>query len=149
MEGSSRFSEQSTATKVALITGGATVAAALIAAIVTVIVAWGTPTPGPVTPAPPTVFARIQNTGGVGVFAYSGPSTRTARTRGPQEGDLVAVICQERGGEPQTDTNDPQVDQPAGWPVWDKMSDGRWIPDLWTDLPKTLGATPPEGLSAC
>jgi len=97
---------------------------------------------------PPTVMARIVNTGGVGVFYYSEPNIKSPRSRGPIEGDVVAVICQERNGEPLTDKN-ATPDQPSNWPVWNKVPDGRWFPDLWSDLPKSPGSTPPRGLPTC
>jgi hypothetical protein len=96
-----------------------------------------------------TVRTRIVNTGGVGVFYRSAPTTRSDRSRGPLEGDEVAVVCQERNGQPMTNTDHPTPGQPRGWPVWDRVPDGRWFTDLWSDLPKSPGPTPPRGLPTC
>jgi hypothetical protein len=62
--------------------------------------------------------------------------------------DVVKVVCQERDGQPHSD-QDPAPGQPANWPVWDKLTNGRWLPDLWTDLPKVPGDTPPNNLPSC
>ena len=76
--------------------------------------------------------------------------TSSYQTDGPGEDELVVVKCQVMNGQPMTDLDDPQPSQPPGWPVWDRLEDGRYIPDVWTDLPKDVAAKrPANGLPTC
>jgi hypothetical protein len=96
------------------------------------------------------VYAEVINTRGGGTWAWAAPTTSSHQSEGPGEGDTIVVVCQVRDGEPMTDNHDPKPSQPAEWPVWDRLDDGRYIPDLWTDLPKDTTATePPNGLPHC
>jgi hypothetical protein len=121
-----------------------------------------TPAPGTTTTPPPSgpagvvrptlrtgpyLEVRIVNSG-TGVATYRGPSTVSRYDDGFLDGDVVRVVCQDRDGEPHTDP-DPVPGRPGRWPVWDRLLDGRWLPDLWTDLPKKPGDTPPYGLPNC
>ena len=93
--------------------------------------------------------ARIVNSGSDGVYTYAGPSTENRYPDGGHlDNNLVRVVCQERNGQPVKDSG-PAPGQPEVWKVWNKLSNGRWIPDLWTDLPKDEGPTPPKGLPIC
>ncbi len=94
------------------------------------------------------VWARIINSGTDGVYTYPQPGRGSHYPDGFLEGMVVGVVCQERHGEPVTD-KDPAPGQPASWAVWDRLVNGRWIPDMWTTLPKTPGDTPPNGLPTC
>ncbi|MEO3743471.1 hypothetical protein [Plantactinospora sp. B5E13] len=94
------------------------------------------------------VTATVVNTGGDGVYTYAGPNTRSRYRDGYLDNDLVRVVCQERNGQLVADV-DPAPGQPARWPVWNRLEDGRWIPDLWTNLPKEPGPDPPHGLPTC
>jgi hypothetical protein len=57
--------------------------------------------------------------------------------KGPLLGDSVIVTCQVLGGEPV-----------RGDSVWDKLSDGYYIPDAYTDLGGD-SAQPANGLNVC
>lgn len=149
----------------AVIGGAATVLAAIAAALIGLLASGsgGSPPPDrPLAQAPdptggpagdatggPGVEAKVVNSGRSGVLLYGGPSTeRRYRGDGRLDGDVIRVVCQERAGQPVSDV-DPAPGQPKTWPVWNKLDNGRWIPDLWTDLPKQPGATPPYGLPTC
>ena len=67
---------------------------------------------------------------------------------GPAEGELVDIVCQVRNGQPLSEPA-PDLGQPNNWPVWNKLKDGFFIPDLYTDLPKDPGPMPPYGLPVC
>lgn len=88
------------------------------------------------------------NTGGPGVFKFEQPTNRSGKRYGPGEGELVEVQCQVRDGQPLSDPA-PAPGQPNDWPVWNKLNDGFFIPDLYTDLPKDPGPTPPNGIPVC
>ncbi|MCY1137916.1 hypothetical protein OWR29_07895 [Actinoplanes sp. Pm04-4] len=94
------------------------------------------------------VWARIVNSGPDGVFTYPQAGRGAHYPDGYLDGTVVEVVCQERHGEAVTD-EDPAPGQPATWAVWDKLTNGRWIPDMWTTLPKKPGDTPPNGLRTC
>lgn len=141
----------------AYVAAGATLVAALIGIAATFLSNDEPPTSRMPTaaPAPPglaappkAVFAKVINTGGIGVFKYEQPTNQSGKQFGPGEGELVEVLCQVRDGQSLTDPA-PAPGQPNDWPVWNKMKDGFFIPDLYTDLPKDRGLTPPYGLSIC
>lgn len=106
-------------------------------------------TAGSCAPAPDlrggAVAARTANTQGEGVYAYSGPDGR-CRSGFLGEQSQISVVCQVLHGKDITDTYRNAVRR---WAVWDKLSSGAYVPDLYTDLPK--GNTPKlvDGLSAC
>ena len=100
------------------------------------------------SPAPAPVSARIVNSGPDGIYTYPQPRRGAHYPDGYLDGMLVAVVCQERDGQTVQD-RDPAPGQPASWAVWNRLSTGRWIPDMWTDLPKVRGAAPPHGLPRC
>jgi hypothetical protein len=104
------------------------------------------PAAGPASAAP--VYARIVNSGSDGVYTYPGPSRGAHFPDGYFDGTVVGVVCQDRDGEAVRD-RDPVAGQPASWAVWDKLTTGRWIPDMWTSLPKNPGETPPDNLPSC
>ncbi len=91
------------------------------------------------------VAARTANTQGQGVYAYTGPDGR-CRSGFLGEQSQISVVCQVLHGKDITDTYRNVVRR---WAVWDKLSSGAYVPDLYTDLPK--GNTPKlvDGLSAC
>ncbi|WP_433236335.1 hypothetical protein [Actinomadura nitritigenes] len=64
-----------------------------------------------------------------------------------REGDTVEVVCQIRDGEPVVDPGEGRPDYAV--PVWDELSNGIWIPDLYTSLPGKRGPKPPRGVSSC
>jgi hypothetical protein len=100
------------------------------------------------SPAVVPVFARIVNSGADGVYTYPQPRRGAHYPDGYLDGTLVGVVCQKRDGENVQD-RDPVPGQPSNWAVWDRLTTGRWIPDMWTDLPKVPGSAPPHGLPHC
>ncbi|WP_433136327.1 hypothetical protein ACQPZ8_29370 [Actinomadura nitritigenes] len=58
-----------------------------------------------------------------------------------REGDTVEVVCQIRDGEPVVDPGEGRPDYAV--PVWDELSNGIWIPDLYTSLPGKRGPSRP------
>ncbi|HEU0132178.1 MAG TPA: hypothetical protein VFQ85_14410 [Mycobacteriales bacterium] len=83
----------------------------------------------------------------IGVSRYPSAFTNVGRMDGPHEGDLIEVVCQERHGRLVTDT--PYHDRQTSSSVWDRLADGTFVSDIYTDLPKTSGDTPPRGLPRC
>lgn len=75
------------------------------------------------------------------------PDTNLGRINGPGEGDVVQIVCQVRDGRLVTDQliNDKQESSK----VWDRVTDGYYISDLYTDLPKVTGSKPPPGVPTC
>lgn len=105
--------------------------------------------PSPRRPAPaPTVFATVVHTGSIGVYKHQQPTNQSTQSYGPGEGERIPVVCQVRDGQPVTDP-DSTPGLPENWPVWDKLADGYFVTDLYTDLPKDPGPTPPLGLPLC
>ena len=89
---------------------------------------------GAVTPTP----AVVANTENLGVTTYTGPK-RGSRAPGTiPEGTRILIVCQVGNGEPLTDRVDGTI---VTWPVWDKLDDGRWIPDIYTNTSKSYRPT--------
>ena len=151
-----------------------TIVAALIAAGVTVYVSnreddpvraarTQLPQPGPTTgwrsgPAqqsdsPPPVETVVTNTWEeseqklVGVAFYPSPHHNGDRVRGVDEGTRVWVVCQERHGRLATDTK--YHNRQTSSTVWDKLTNGYYISDIYTTLPKVSGDDPPLGIPRC
>ncbi len=81
----------------------------------------------------------------LGVFRFRTPDLPGDTDKSTyHEHTAVAIVCQARHRrvvfDPTTGTSSP---------VWNKLSDGVWIPDLYTDLPKVAGETPPLGIPTC
>jgi len=106
-------------------------------------------TAGSCSPAPDlrggAVAARTANTQGEGVYAYTGPDGR-CRSGFLGEQSRISVVCQVLHGKDITDTYRNAVRR---WAVWDKLSSGAYVPDLYTDLPKGNTPTLVDGLPAC
>lgn len=102
----------------------------------------------PLRPADPTVGAVIVHTHAAGAWLYREPSTKSVPQFHLSDGEVVDVVCQRREGEIVYEPN-PERGQPAQWPVWNRLSNGLWLPDLWTSLPKVPGDTPPGSLPRC
>jgi hypothetical protein len=83
----------------------------------------------------------------VGVYFYPSLHNNLNKERGVDEGTKVRVICQERHGRRVTDT--PYNGRQTESTVWDKLSNGMFISDIYTQLPKVDGDTPPDGLPKC
>jgi hypothetical protein len=110
-------------------------------------------TPEPTFPAssrvvPAPVYTRIVNSGADGVYTYPQPRHGSHFPDGYMDGTVVGVVCQDRHGDAVRD-RDPVPGQPSTWAVWDQLNTGRWIPDMWTSLPKNPGETPPNELPTC
>lgn len=149
-----------TPARATLLAGYVAAGAAVLAAVIGAIATYASndePSASSVTaaPKPPGLAApssgwrvRVINTDGPGVFKFEQPTNRSGKRYGPGEGELVDVQCQVRDGQPLSDPT-PAPGQPSNWPVWNKLSDGLFIPDLYTDLPKDPGPTPPNGIPVC
>lgn len=109
----------------------------------------GPATAGSCSPAPDlrggAVAARTANTQGEGVYVYTGPDGR-CRSGFLGEQMQISVVCQVLQGKDITDTYRNAVRR---WAVWDKLSSGAYVPDLYTDLPKGNTPTLVDGLPAC
>jgi hypothetical protein len=104
------------------------------------------------TPPPPVRLATVQHTEGKGLKTYFGPGNTYPEGRNPPsypEGDVIAVVCQERNGQEIYDPEGDPSRYQKPWPVWNKLSNGLWVSDLYTDLPKVPGDTPPDGIPRC
>ena len=110
-------------------------AAVAVAAVAGFALGRATSTPvGAIAPTP----AVVANTTNLGVMTYTGPS-RGERAPGTlPEGTRILVVCQVGDGEPLTDRVGGRV---LTWPVWDKLDDGRWVPDIYTNLSKDYRPT--------
>lgn len=61
------------------------------------------------------------------------------------EGEMVQIVCQKRDGrETPPDSVTGKTSR-----VWDKTAEGFWISDMYTNLPKTEGDIPPNGIPIC
>lgn len=97
-----------------------------------------------------TQWARIVNTysaaqgKNIGVIPRTDPFSNRPAGSGYDEGVPVEIVCQERHGSM---IKDPTFGDRSR--VWDKLKDGTWVPDFYTDLPKVKVDTPPLGLPVC
>jgi hypothetical protein len=150
-------------TLLALLAGSVTVLVAIVTAIA--ILHRGpsgganqSPPPDASSWAPPAgstagVPAVVQNTWeeseqrDVGVYFYPDPYTNQHKRRGVDEGTRVIVTCQVRDGRLATDT--PHQHRQTSSQVWDLLSGGYFISDIYTNLPKTNGEAPPPGVPLC
>lgn len=152
--------QEMTPARATLLAGFVAAGAAVVAALITVLPPWlsndeapsgRTPTTAPGSPGladPSAVRARVIHTDGVGVSKFEQPTNKSGKMYGPGEGELVDIVCQVRNGQPLSEQT-PAPGQPNNWPVWNKLKDGFFIPDLYTDLPKDPGPKPPYGLPVC
>jgi transcriptional regulator with XRE-family HTH domain len=81
---------------------------------------------------------------GVNVYRDPYETGRDSKVDAYQESRAVSVVCQERHGREITN---PALHVTS--PVWDKLAEGVWISDLYTDLPKVTGDAPPLGIPTC
>jgi len=102
-------------------------------------------------PAPPVRQAEVRYTEGKGLNTFLGPGNTfpDGTPSNLDEGRVIAVVCQERNGQPIHDPLGDPNRYIEPWPVWDKLSSGLWVSDLYTDLPKIPGDTPPDGIARC
>ncbi|QUH05753.1 helix-turn-helix domain-containing protein [Saccharopolyspora erythraea] len=81
----------------------------------------------------------------LGVFRFRTPDVPGDTDKATyHEGTAVSIVCQARH---RRVVSDPTSGQSS--PVWNRLSDGYWIPDLYTDLPKVTGEAPPLGIPLC
>ena len=81
----------------------------------------------------------------LGVFRFRTPDVPGDTDKATyHEGTVVSIVCQARN---RREVSDPTSGQRS--PVWNRLSDGYWIPDLYTDLPKVAGDVPPLDLPRC
>ncbi|ONI88310.1 hypothetical protein ALI144C_07240 [Actinosynnema sp. ALI-1.44] len=81
----------------------------------------------------------------LGVFRFRSPDIPKDTDRVfYDEGSAVPIVCQDRR---RREVTDPTTKQSST--VWNRTSDGWWIPDLYTDLPKVPGDTPPLSIPTC
>ena len=104
----------------------------------------------PAAPDPKTWSAKVTNTWSeskntyLGTYSYRSPFGSERAGEGYGEGTSVQIECQERNGREISDPSSGTIST-----VWDKTTDGVYISDLYTDLPKASGDTPPDGIPAC
>lgn len=94
---------------------------------------------------PHQVVAHVANTQGQGVYARLSPHVG-CHTGFLPERDNVTVACQDLHGPVITDFYDGTI---RHWPVWDKLSSGAYVPDLYLDLPKQPQPALVDGIPAC
>lgn len=86
---------------------------------------------------------------GVRSYADPGPNGKGTEVGSYAEGDTIRIVCQLRHGRTISDA--PWEDRERSSPVWDRLAgpNPQWVPDLYVDLPKVSGDTPPRGLPVC
>lgn len=130
------------------------ITALLVAAVFTVAVSgpttnwWGLE---PEQSDPSTTWSAIDNTWSerlhayLGVFKYRNPDEPGATDKSfYTEDTVVHVVCQSRHRRLVEDET-----MKTSSTVWNKLQDGSWIPDLYTNLPKDDGNSPPLGIPEC
>jgi hypothetical protein len=80
----------------------------------------------------------------LGTYSYRSPFERGRAGPGYGEGKTVRIECQERNGR---SIDDPSTGQSTT--VWNRTTEGVYISDLYTDLAKVPGDTPPDGIPTC
>jgi hypothetical protein len=81
---------------------------------------------------------------GVNVYRDPYETGRDSKVDAYQEGRALSVVCQERHGR---EIKNSALNLTS--PVWNKLAENAWIPDLYTDLPKVVGDSPPLGIPIC
>ncbi|MET7968748.1 hypothetical protein [Micromonospora sp. NPDC005305] len=134
--------------------------AAAIPVVATIVITWWPKDDAPACASPPCgesigVDVKIVNTWEasqqrlIGVNFYPSPhsNARTDADGSAAEGAIARVVCQERHGRLVKDT--PYGTRPTRSTVWNKTNTGRYFSDIYSDLPKVDGDTPPRGLPNC
>lgn len=81
----------------------------------------------------------------LGVFRFRSPDVSGDTDKSTYlEATTVSIVCQSRH---RRVVSDPTAGNSSA--VWDKLNDGYWIPDLYTNLPKVAGDAPPLGIPVC
>lgn len=109
---------------------------------------WLTATPGRTSYSTPVV--TIVHARKSGIKAYAGPGSKGygRPVRILHNGEIAQVECVLPAGEP---VFDPGSGRPAGAvAVWDKLADGSWISDIYTNLPgKRTDGQAPRNVRQC
>ncbi|MFE6309326.1 helix-turn-helix domain-containing protein [Nocardiopsis sp. NPDC057823] len=102
---------------------------------------------------PHGVTATVVHTEGLGVITRCGPGAEYDRSQVQNltDGVDVTIVCQVRDGQVLADLPVPEAQEryDGYWPVWNKLSTGVWVSDLYVDTPKEATSTPPEGIPLC
>lgn len=93
----------------------------------------------------------VSHTEGKGLYTHTQPRTDSSRGSPEHlpEGAVIYVECQERNGDSLSDPEGDPSRYSKPWPVWNRLTNGSWISDLYTDLPKKPGEAPPTGIPKC
>jgi RHS repeat-associated protein len=86
------------------------------------------------TPVPPTY--HVSGTGGLGLRKRSGPGLTSSTVGLLAEGAAIQIACQARSASAV-----------GGSTIWDKLTDGTYVSDFYTDTPMYNDFTP--GISRC
>jgi hypothetical protein len=77
----------------------------------------------------------------------TGPGSNTGvASRGHGAGTAVPIVCQTRGTTDRLDPGDPNS---LTGNVWDRMADGTWVNDIFTNTPNARSSAPSPGIPAC
>lgn len=97
------------------------------------------------------LVAEVRHTEGKGLNTSKGPSSAMSNGNSSNipEGGILNIVCQDRHGQSIYDPEGDSTRYQQPWPVWDKLTDGKWVSDLYTSLPKDPGDLPPAGIPAC
>lgn len=101
-------------------------------------------------PTPQHRMATIINAPGGVTYAYKQPSLfseHAEKRPSYREGDAIQVVCQIRDGYSVSMPGDGRPIHPVS--VWNKLPNGSWIPDIFTNLPQKKGPNPPAGIELC
>ncbi|KUP97165.1 hypothetical protein [Thermobifida cellulosilytica] len=97
------------------------------------------------------VLATVVYTEDMGLNAFCGPANTYPRATPSNypESETIAIVCQVRDGQAWRDTDDVPGRYTGEWTVWNKLSNGAWVHDLYVDTPKEEDQAPPEGIALC
>jgi hypothetical protein len=124
--------------------------AAVMVGVVVAIQSRASRPPSQPTPSVRVWYAKVKDTWSssqskdVGIPRYRSPIRNERLLPGLFTGSSVSIVCQYPNGREITDNTYHWTSQ-----VWDKLADGSWIPDRYTDLSGEGGDHPPSGLPVC
>jgi len=77
----------------------------------------------------------------------TGPGSNTGvASSGHRAGTAVPIVCQTRG---TTDRLEPDNPNSQTGNMWDRMADGTWVNDIFTNTPNARNNAPSPGIPAC
>lgn len=88
----------------------------------------------------PVYIAQVANSYGVPVELFNGPSTNDTRVGSAASGQTIDLVCQTTGSMVVGTISDESD-------IWDKLTNGEWIPDLYTNTPNIDSYSP--GIAQC